>query len=67
MSMGVEHTQPTAHKHHQCAECGRLIFPGEAYHRFSGMWLDYGGEAKIEDHKVCRMCHVWGMIDLLRS
>lgn len=63
MSMGVKETTPTARKYHKCQECRRLILPGEAYHRISGMYLHEG--ANIVDQKFCRLCDLWGKVEIL--
>lgn len=46
-------TTPKARKRHICGMCGRIIHPGETYHRMAG--LD-GGSAWT--HKECAHCKV---------
>lgn len=45
---------PVARKQHRCGECGRIIEPGETYHRLKG--LDYESEGWT-DAKTCAHCN----------
>ena len=42
---------PKARKQARCCECGLLIAPGNAYHRYSGRW-----EGKWFVTKTCLIC-----------
>ena len=42
---------PKARMPHKCYECRRVIVPGEAYHRFTGVW-----EGESQRYDTCWQC-----------